>query len=160
MTVQAVLLQMALRVEHDIFVVRQRGREVAAAVGLEHQDQVRIATALSEVARDLLHSSGGADVTFAVVDGAAGRSVLQVDLAPVRPLPDGRYEPQSGAVARLVDMLGVIEGQGDTVVRMSRRVPANAPRRTSSSSPPSTRYAANATSWPSTMRSCRRPTVA
>jgi signal transduction histidine kinase len=121
-----VLLRMALRVEHDIFVVRQRGREVAAAVGLEHQDQVRIATALSEVARDLLGSAEGADVTFAVVPGPGGRVVLQVELAPVRPLPDGRYEPRSGAVARLVDMLGVVEAEGDTVVRMSRRVPASA----------------------------------
>ncbi|MET8906277.1 sensor histidine kinase [Micromonospora sp. NPDC004551] len=119
---------MALRVEQDIFLVRQRGREVAAAVGLEHQDQVRLATALSEVARDLLRGVDGADVTFAVVaDAHTGQRVLRVDLAPVRPLPDGRYEPQSGAVARLVDMLGVVTDGGDTVVRMSRRVPAPAP---------------------------------
>ena len=52
------LLHLALRVEQDIFLVRQRGREVAAAVGLEHQDQVRIATALSEVARELLSGAG------------------------------------------------------------------------------------------------------
>ena len=122
------LLQMALRVEQDIFVVRQRGREVAAAVGLEHQDQVRIATALSEVARDLLRTAGGADVTFSVdFDAVAGRHVLYADLAPVRPLPDGGYQPQSGAVARLVDMLGVVADEEDTVVRMSRRVPANSP---------------------------------
>ncbi|WP_406046423.1 sensor histidine kinase [Micromonospora sp. NBC_00898] len=119
---------MALRVEQDIFVVRQRGREVAAAVGLEHQDQVRIATALSEVARDLLRTAGGADVTFSVnFDAVAGRHVLYADLAPVRPLPDDGYQPQSGAVARLVDMLGVVADEGDTVVRMSRRVPANSP---------------------------------
>ncbi|MFI7279714.1 sensor histidine kinase [Micromonospora chersina] len=120
------LLQMALRVEQDIFLVRQRGREVAAAVGLEHQDQVRLATALSEVARDLLHAVDGADVTFVLDrDVRTGQSVLRVDLAPARPLPDGRYQPQSGAVARLVDMLGVVTDGGDTVVRMSRRVPAH-----------------------------------
>lgn len=122
------LLQMALRVEHDIFLVRQRGREVAAAVGLEHQDQVRLATALSEVARDLLRSVAGADVTFAVdLDARTGRQLLRVDLAPARPLPGGRYEPQSAAVARLVDMLGVTGQGGATVVRMSRRLPAHAP---------------------------------
>ncbi|WP_167604508.1 ATP-binding protein [Micromonospora auratinigra] len=121
------LLQLALRVEQDIFLVRQRGREVATAVGLEHQDQVRVATALSEVARDLLRGVGGADVTFDVdLDVVAGRYVLRVDLSPARPLPDGRYEPESGAVARLVDMLGVVRDGDDTVVRMSRRVPANA----------------------------------
>ncbi|RIV38835.1 sensor histidine kinase [Micromonospora radicis] len=119
----APLLQMALRVEQDIFVVRQRGREVAAAVGLEHQDQVRIATALSEVARDLLRGVGGADVFFVVVDSADGRRHLRVDLTPVAPLPGGRYEPESGAVARLVDTLGVVTDEGATVVRMSRRVP-------------------------------------
>ncbi|MEH0820888.1 MULTISPECIES: sensor histidine kinase [unclassified Micromonospora] len=117
---------MALRVEQDIFLVRQRGREVAAAVGLEHQDQVRLATALSEVARDLLRTVDGADVAFHVVRGPDGRSVLRVDLTPARPLPDDRYEPQSGAVARLVDTLGVTSEEGDTVVRMSRRVPAAA----------------------------------
>jgi signal transduction histidine kinase len=121
------LFQLVLRVEQDIFLIRQRGREVAAAVGLEHQDQVRVATALSEVARDLLRTVDGADVTFVVdTDPHSGRSVLRVDLAPARPLPGGRYEPQSGAVARLVDMLGVVPRGDDTVVRMSRRVPANA----------------------------------
>ncbi|MFI7604701.1 sensor histidine kinase [Micromonospora sp. NPDC049366] len=120
------LLQMALRVEHDIFVVRQRGREVAAAVGLEHQDQVRIATALSEVARDLLRAVGGADVAFHAVDGPDRRCHLQVELVPVAPLPGDRYEPQSGAVARLVDSLGAVRVGRDTVVRMSRRVPATA----------------------------------
>ena len=34
--------------------MRQRGREVAAALGLESQDQVRVATALSEVGRQML----------------------------------------------------------------------------------------------------------
>ncbi|MGW4151538.1 sensor histidine kinase [Micromonospora chersina] len=121
------LLHMALRVEQDIFLVRQRGREVAAAVGLEHQDQVRLATALSEVARDLLRTVDGADVTFVLDrDVHTGRSVLRVDLTPARLLPDGRYQPQSGAVARLVDTLGVVTDGGDTVVRMSRRVPAQA----------------------------------
>ncbi|WP_410810373.1 sensor histidine kinase [Micromonospora sp. 067-2] len=120
------LLQMALRVEHDIFVIRQRGREVAAVVGLEHQDQIRIATALSEVARDLLRMSGGADVSFRVEAGVDGRFHLRAELAPVTPLPDG-YEPQSGAVSRLVDTLRVSRVEGATVVGMSRRVPANAP---------------------------------
>ncbi|MDG4807249.1 sensor histidine kinase [Micromonospora sp. WMMD1120] len=125
------LLQMALRVEQDIFVIRQRGREVAAVVGLEHQDQVRIATALSEVARDLLRTVGGADVSFHVDAGSDGRFHLRADLAPVAPLPGGDYQPQSGAVSRLVDTLSVPTVDGVTVVRMSRRVPANAPIPTS-----------------------------
>jgi signal transduction histidine kinase len=61
-----ILLRMAIREEHDIFVVRQRGREVAAALGMEQQDQVRVATALSEVGRQLLGEDGDTTVTFEV----------------------------------------------------------------------------------------------
>ncbi|BCL15151.1 sensor histidine kinase [Micromonospora sagamiensis] len=124
--VSAPLLQMALRVESDIFVLRQRGREVATAVGLDHQDQVRIATALSEVARDLVRTAGGADVGFYAAGVEEGRPVLRVDLAPLRPFgPDG-YQPASGAVARLVDSLALTPAEGVTVIRMFRRIPANA----------------------------------
>lgn len=120
------LLQLGLRVEHDIFLLRQRGREVANAVGLEHQDQIRIATALSEVARDLLRTVGGADVAFYAAGRQESRPTLRIDLAPVRPLGATGYQPQSGAVARLVDSLDVTEVEGVTVVRMSRRIPASA----------------------------------
>ncbi|QNN53304.1 ATP-binding protein [Nocardioides mesophilus] len=54
-----------LREERDVFAARQAGREVAAAVGLDDLDQVRIATALSEVSRDVV-AAGGGDVTFSV----------------------------------------------------------------------------------------------
>ncbi|MFI6821368.1 sensor histidine kinase [Micromonospora sp. NPDC050187] len=122
----APLLQMALRAEPDIFVLRQRGREVATAVGLEYQDQIRLATALSEVARDLVHSVTGADVAFYVVGMDEGRRVLRVDLAPLRPFGPAGYEPTSGSVARLVDTLELTPADGVTVIRMSRRIPANA----------------------------------
>jgi signal transduction histidine kinase len=124
----ALLLQMALRVEHDIFVVRQRGREVAVAVGLEYQDQVRIATALSEVARYLLTRVGGADVAFLALPGAAGGSpTLRIDLTAVGPVPGAELRHgQSAAVARLVDALEVDDEDPVTVVRMSRRIPLSA----------------------------------
>ena len=43
-----VLLRLAVRGEPDVFFLRQRGREVAAAVGLDQQDQSRVATVLSD----------------------------------------------------------------------------------------------------------------
>ena len=101
------LLQMALRVEHDIFVVRQRGREVAALLGLEHQDQVRIATALSEVgagtccAPPAARTCSSRSIPTAPPDG-----LLSVDLAPAATASTAAARrPQSGAVARLVDTL-------------------------------------------------------
>ena len=43
---------MAIRYEQDVVAVRQRARQVAAAVGFDGQDQTRIATAVSELARN------------------------------------------------------------------------------------------------------------
>ena len=60
------LIRLPLRVEQDIFVVRQLGREVARAIGLESQDEIRVATALSEVARLMLASGQETDVAFVV----------------------------------------------------------------------------------------------
>ena len=121
MTGQAPLFQIALRVEQDIFVARQLGREVAAAVGLDRQDQVRLATALSEVGRQMLNCPGGAEVAFIT---AWPRQALTVEVA-------GRCDPtelaeQVGLAGRLVDNLEVTEREAATVVRMSRRLPASA----------------------------------
>jgi signal transduction histidine kinase len=118
------LLTVALRVERDIFLVRQRGREVAAAVGLEYQDQVRVATALSEVGRELL-AAEGADVTFAVTAAPVQR--LTVEMISLAPVPgDGRNGERTAAVGRLVDEFTIELGAGGTTVRLSRRLPASA----------------------------------
>ncbi|MGI5211429.1 sensor histidine kinase [Plantactinospora sp. CA-290183] len=117
---------MPLRVESDIFVVRQRGREVAAALGLEHQDQIRIATALSEMGRQLLAGAGGAEVTFAAAT-EAGQRLLCIELSSTTPVARDRFTPGGpAAVARLVDSLEISTAGPVTVVRMSRRLPPNA----------------------------------
>ncbi|WP_329111196.1 sensor histidine kinase [Micromonospora sp. NBC_01699] len=119
---------MALRTESDVFVVRQRGREVAAAVGFEHQDQVRLATALSEVGRHLLvavRTPSRAEVLFSVRVGE--EAVLLIEVS-TRATPDTSQQRLSGAlaVARLVDTFAVREDGTATVIRMSRRIPASA----------------------------------
>jgi anti-sigma regulatory factor (Ser/Thr protein kinase) len=40
------ILQVALRTERDVVQARQRAREVAAALRLDNQDQIRIAKAM------------------------------------------------------------------------------------------------------------------
>jgi len=111
-----VLLRMALRAEHDIFVIRQRGREVAAALGMERQDQVRVATALSEVGRQLLDLDSVPTVTFDVA--WEPRPVLVIVLtAP----PDFASSEGVTAAARLLDGVEVLE---DRIV-LTRRLPAS-----------------------------------
>jgi anti-sigma regulatory factor (Ser/Thr protein kinase) len=42
----------ALRNERDVVQARQRAREIAAMVGFDNQEQIRLATATSEMARN------------------------------------------------------------------------------------------------------------
>ncbi|GAA1349526.1 ATP-binding response regulator [Saccharothrix algeriensis] len=58
------LLRVVIADEPGVFRVRQRGRQVAAALGLDGQDQVRVATALSDVGRDLVRQGASATVVF------------------------------------------------------------------------------------------------
>jgi len=94
-----------------VFAARRLGREFAAGLSLERQDQVRVATALSEVSRSAITAGLAAVIAFAA-DPA--HLVLTVEL-------DGE-PPEDGvaAAARLMDTV-VIEGR---VVRMLKRRPA------------------------------------
>ena len=64
----------------DVFLIRQRGREIAAAIGFDDADQVRIATALSEVGRDAL--AGGTSTAVFEIDPESNRFVICVDGFP------------------------------------------------------------------------------
>jgi hypothetical protein len=115
------LMRTWIRVEHDIFAVRQRGREVAAGLGLDHQDQVRVATALTELGRAVLGTAGGAEVRFAV----------RLDVPPALSVRLRASHPAAGQawtsiapVAGLVDDFSV-SGTGEPLeVAFSRRVGA------------------------------------
>ncbi|GIF17164.1 sensor histidine kinase [Actinoplanes teichomyceticus] len=126
MSVTEPLMRMRLRAEPDIFVVRQLGREVARAVGLEAQDQTRMATAISEVGRVLLTAGAGADVTFAVEP--YGVPNLQVTMAHSAGGGSPRLAEQLQQVGRLVDTMEVDDDGGSgTTIRMARRLPPGTP---------------------------------
>ena len=54
------LFTVEIRLENDVVLARQRARMVAAAIGFDVQDQTRIATAVSEIARNTFEYGGGA----------------------------------------------------------------------------------------------------
>ena len=119
----------SLRVQDlpGVFAARRLGRELAAGLGLEHQDQVRVATALSEVSRSAVTLGETAVIAF----GADATSlVLTVTV-------DGAL-PEEGvtAAARLMDTVltdTVLTDTGLTdtgarhkrIVRMTKRRPRN-----------------------------------
>ncbi|MFC4052428.1 sensor histidine kinase [Actinomadura syzygii] len=95
------LLRLRISDEQGVFAVRQAGRHVAAAVGLDAQDQVRVATALSEVGRELFAHAGEVTVVFLLDGEQPPCLVVELDAEPAR----GADRPRDGAAAaaRLLD---------------------------------------------------------
>jgi signal transduction histidine kinase len=120
------LMRQRLRIAQDVFAVRQLGREVARAVGMEQQDQTRFATALSEVGRALLADGAVADVVFVAEADGVNRT-LSVTVENSGGVPATELGTQLARVGRLVDTLEVGDAESGTVVRMARRLPASAP---------------------------------
>src|SRR6185437_5412482 len=60
------LLTVAIHYEQDVVVARQRARQIASLLGFDGQDQTRIATAVSEIARNAYRYAKGGKVEFAL----------------------------------------------------------------------------------------------
>ncbi len=68
-----------LQDERDIVLARQRARVVASRLGFESQDQIRIATAVSEAARQAFRSGGLVRVAFLMEDNPGTALAVQID---------------------------------------------------------------------------------
>jgi signal transduction histidine kinase/CheY-like chemotaxis protein len=65
------LLTVQIRYERDVVLSRQRARQIAALLGFESQDQVRIATTISELARNVFQYAKRGKIDFSC-DGSTG----------------------------------------------------------------------------------------
>jgi signal transduction histidine kinase/DNA-binding response OmpR family regulator len=130
----------ALHYEQDVVVARQRARQVAALIGFDPQDQTRIATAVSEIARNAYRYAGGGKVEFSL----EGESAPQLLLARVRDegpgianldrVLGGQYRSQTGmgigilGVHRLMDQVEIETQPGKgTQVLLKKILPPRAP---------------------------------
>jgi signal transduction histidine kinase len=114
------LLVVEVRVESDVFAVRQRGREAAAALGLDLQDQVRVATALSEVSRELV-GAGGGTVRFGYETRPPRLSVELAKAVGATPTDDDTLASRDAA--RLMDDF-TLDDTSPHWLRMSKLLPA------------------------------------
>src|SRR5215469_12869353 len=64
------LLLVALEREPDIVLIRKRTRRIAELLGFDRQDQTRVTTAISELARNALEYAGGGHAEFRIRDDA------------------------------------------------------------------------------------------
>lgn len=132
-TARFVLLTLRVSDEQDVFLTRQRGREVAAIVGLDNQDQVRVATAISELSRELCVLPTTARIELALAPDVApaltvtaswtGRLARAAGETAVAALDGVR------AATRLTDRCTVHVGPGDEggTVELAKSLPSDAP---------------------------------
>lgn len=73
-----------IRNDADVVNARQTGRELAASIGFNPTDQALIATAISELARNILNYAGNGEVRFNH-KSAKGREAIEVVAADEGP---------------------------------------------------------------------------
>ncbi|WP_064741874.1 ATP-binding protein [Hamadaea tsunoensis] len=115
------LLRAVVATEADVFGVRRQGRQLAAGLGLENQDQIRVAAALSETGRRLL-PLGRVTVIFAL---EAPQPAL-LFAATVAADVDEEFVAALAVTRGLMDRWSVEREPGRTTVMMARRVPDKA----------------------------------
>ena len=94
----------------SVYAARQLGRALAASLALERQDQVRVATAVSEISRSAVKAGRGAVLAFGIDDS----DLLLTATFDGKPPDEG-----VAAASRLMDKV-VTDGE---VVRMTKRRP-------------------------------------
>jgi signal transduction histidine kinase/CheY-like chemotaxis protein len=133
------LASTTLRTEEDVVDARRHAREIAVRLGFDANDQTRMATAVSEIARNAFNYAGGGEVEFRF-DSDSGRYEVRVSdsgpgIADLKKIFAGTYRSKTGmgmgiiGAKRLMDEFDV-ESSPDkgTVVTLVKMTPANAPR--------------------------------
>ncbi|GAA0851156.1 ATP-binding protein [Streptosporangium amethystogenes subsp. fukuiense] len=116
------LIRVDVQGDQDVFAMRRLGREVAESVGLEAQDQIRVATALSEIGRELLDAEIEASVAFRLERDAL---LVTFDFSAKT-----GFSPSGGVMlaGRLVDLIELDPAEGR--ISMVKRLPqGREPRR-------------------------------
>ena len=134
------LLTVAIKYEQDVVVSRQRARQIAGLLGFDGQDQTRIATAVSEIARNAFRYAGAGKVEFAL-EGESPPQVLHVRVTDKGPgirdvahVLSGKYRSTTGmgigliGAHRLMDRVEVktAPGQG-TDISLRKILPPRTP---------------------------------
>lgn len=128
------IIHFSLLTERDVVQTRQRAREIAEELGLDNQDQIRIATATSEMARNAFRYALSGRVTFALILEPPQRLEVTIsDNGPGIPnlqeILDGRYRSETGlgmgitGTNRLMDEFLIETTPSGTTVRMAKRIP-------------------------------------
>jgi signal transduction histidine kinase/ActR/RegA family two-component response regulator len=132
------ILTATVQREPDLVSTRQRARRIAELVGFDRQDQTRVATAVSEIARNALKYAGGGRVEFGI-EGTRAPQMLAISvtdagpgIARVEDILSGQYISSSGmglgilGSRRLMERFKIDTSPAGTAVHMAKLLPARA----------------------------------
>lgn len=125
-----------VRGEDDVVRAHQTARTIGAQLGFSTFEQTRIATAISEIARNALIYAGGGSVTLGLDDARGALEIVVLDRGPgIRDLPAVLAAEQTSATGlglglpgarRLMDTFAIESTPGGTRVEMTKRIPRRA----------------------------------
>jgi signal transduction histidine kinase/CheY-like chemotaxis protein len=132
------LLTLRLRHERHVVHARQRARDIAALLGFEHQDQIRLATAASELARNAFRYASNGAVEFLVQGSAPQAFLISVSdsgpgIADLSQILDGKYISRTGlgrgiiGTKKLMDRFEITSSPKGTLVTAGKLLPSAAP---------------------------------
>jgi signal transduction histidine kinase/CheY-like chemotaxis protein len=134
----AALIAVPIKHEHDVVAARQRSRLIADQLGFDKIDQTRIATAVSEIARNAFQYAGGGRVEFSL-EGETPPQLLVIrvtdrgpGIANVRHVLSGDYRSKTGmgigvaGARRLMDRFEIDSTPAGTSVTLSKLLPVRA----------------------------------
>ncbi len=137
------IIKISIGTELDVVGARQRAREIAVLCRFAMQDQVRIATSVSELARNVYNYAQGGRVEFSIEDDGAHQA-LQISIEDEGPgiadldlVLSGGYKSTTGmglgilGARRLMDRFDIrsIAGKGTKII-LHKLFPGDAPRLT------------------------------
>ena len=130
------ILTTEIRTEQDVVLARQRARQIAALFGFDGLEQTRLATAVSEIARNAVQYAGGGRVAFEVASQPPMLLVRVSDRGPgiarLQDVLEGRYRSPTGmglgllGARRLSDRFEIETTVGSgTAIVLGKNLPAN-----------------------------------
>src|SRR5262245_20514478 len=133
------ILTVTIKYEHDVVAARQRARQIAGLLGFDAQDQSRIATAVSEIARNAFNYADGGRVEFQV-EGEPTQQTLMIEvkdqgsgIADLESVLLGQYRSPTGmglgimGARRLMDVCEISSSRDSgTTVLMRKNLPKRA----------------------------------
>jgi serine/threonine-protein kinase RsbT len=122
-------IQVPINSDQDIVAARQKGRSLAAALGFSSGDATLIATAISELARNIITYAKSGEIRLTVINGSARQGIQLVAHDQGPGIPDVQQALRDGfstsgslglglpGVRRLVDEFEIAseENRGTTV---------------------------------------------